>query len=146
MGKDFVNIISRQIDQFIKLKYGLPKNVEGATKRIRSNFDKFSIIYTIIAIVLMFGATFFNKEFATPATVFAIFGVVAIVLGELDLRIPIGDKKYKVEKIYGYILLLLITFLMSYFTDSISTLAKAGGLTVLLELVHSLFAESTFLA
>ena len=141
MGKDNIQIFTRQIDNFVKLKYGAPKSVEGAYKRIKSNFKSFSMLYTIIAMILFFVATLFDGQFFSIFCAFTLFGITAILVDIFEPKVPIGDKKYPIKTLYAYILLLVITLLMAYFRGEISTLVKIGGVTLVLEIVHAVFAK-----
>ncbi|KAL7716990.1 PRA1 family protein [Entamoeba marina] len=120
MGKDYIKSISKDIDNFIQCKYDLPKNVEEFTDRIRMNYKKFSIIYTVVFIAVYFLTTFMNKEFYPVFLVSTLFGLVSVVIGELKVTVPIA-----------------------YYTKTMPTLTKATIVSSLLTTAHSVFGHVT---
>ncbi|GAB1223725.1 hypothetical protein ENUP19_0160G0014 [Entamoeba nuttalli] len=141
MGKDYVKSVSKEIDRFIGLKYDMPNKVEAITDRIRTNYKKFSVIYTTFAILAFFIATLITKEFYAVFIAFTLFCLISVVVGEVKPKVPVGDKKYKIEKEYAYIVTVLITLCVAYYTNTIPTLSKTTIFTVILLTTHSVFAH-----
>ena len=141
MGKDIAKVFTHQLDNFIGLKYAVPSGFEKAYTRIRKNLKTFSIIYTMISMVLFFIATFFDKEFLPVFITFFIFGVAAIVIGVFEPKVPVGDKKYKIEGWYMYILLIVMIVIMAYFREEMASLIKTGVFTVIALVAHAVFAK-----
>ena len=141
MGKDIAQIFTRQLDNFIRLKYNLPGGFERAYNRIKKNVKSFSIIYTLISMVLFFVATFFDKDFFAVFITFFIFALVAIIIGIFEPKIPVGDKKYPIKGWYMYIVLFVVTFFIAYFNNEIASLIKIGVVTLIAIVVHAVFAR-----
>ncbi|ELP94795.1 hypothetical protein EIN_246890 [Entamoeba invadens IP1] len=141
MGKDYVKSVSKEFDNFIGCKYTLPKKVEEVTDRIRTNYNKFSVIYTLFAVLAFFIATLITKEFYAVFIAFLVFCCVSIIIGEVKPEVPIGDKKYKVKKYYAYIATIIITLAVAYYTKTMPTLTKTVGITLTLLTTHSIFAQ-----
>ena len=139
MGKDYVKSISKEIDRFLKCKYAVPKKVETTTDRIRKNTSTYATVYTVFSIAVLGIATFFANLYAVFIA-YAILAVVAFVVGELKLNIPVGDKKYRVEKSYCALVALLLTLGVAWYSDALIPSLYTFGFALLCVVVHSIFA------
>ncbi|KAL7712819.1 PRA1 family protein [Entamoeba marina] len=66
-----------------------------------------------------------------------------VVIGELKVTVPIGDKKHRIQKWYCYVFTLLVTLLTAYYTKTMPTLTKATIVSSLLTTAHSVFGHVT---
>ena len=140
---DYVKIVSKQIDDFVKIKYKAPKNAENLTDRIKINLKKFDIIYTLVAVLFGFISTVMDSKFYPVFICLTVGSVLAIVIGEMKIDVPIGDKKYRIKEEYCQIACIVVILLCAYYTETTNTLIYYLVFTAIVLCAHGAMADTS---